>query len=77
MLIGPAGDGDIVLDQHEASGARVLAEGIERQKRARAQDDLGDAVALDLLRLRRREVGGVEHPLDLLHLDGHGRGVRA
>ena len=71
----PAGDREIAVAEHEASGARVRAEGIEGQKGARAQDDLGDRVALGRLGLGTREIRGIEDALDLLHLDRHGRGL--
>ncbi len=42
---------------------------VEREQAAGAQHDLGDRVALDQLGRPRRQIAGVDHPLDRLHRD--------
>ena len=59
----------VVLDQHEPAGDRVLDVLVEREHALGAQHDLAGAVALDLVGSLGRQVGGVDDVLDRLDRD--------
>jgi hypothetical protein len=59
----------VAVDDDEPAGGLEIGGGVERDRLAGAQHQIGDVVPVDLLLRGAVEVGGVEHPVDLV--DGH------
>ena len=69
LHVDDAAAADLVpVDEDEPAGERVVGELVQRQHPGRAQNDLGDAVALDPVGRRGAKIVRVDDPLDRLHL---------